>query len=455
MTNLGYISSDRYYLDTQVDTTTNQIVSQFVLLARTIPHLAWTAWPNGAVDFANDRWCAYTGLTQEQSKDWGWQVAIHVADLPELLMKWTQAIQQEKDLEGKMRIRCHDGSYRWHLVRAIPIRDSNNRVLKWFGTNTDIHDFSQAPSTTTSETLSADTQHQQLFASAESSELLAGRYQLLERLGYGGNGTVHKALHVQLEKIVAIKLINRRLNKDQELIESFKKEARAAASINHPNIVNITDFGITTDGEPFMVMDHIDGINLADYLGQNGFLDFGLFFEVFIQVSDGLAAAHARQIVHCDLKPGNVMIPAKEFDQNVCKVVDFGTARFFSTANGASSSSTKVLEVVGSPAFMSPEQCMGEELDHRSDIYSLGCVMYQSLTNQLPFDAPTVPAIFSKQVYEDPVSMRLHRAAISPELEQLVFQMLAKKVESRPASIQEVKKQLLKLYREFLETSGY
>jgi eukaryotic-like serine/threonine-protein kinase len=102
------------------------------------------------------------------------------------------------------------------------------------------------------------------------------------------------------------------------------------------------------------------------------------------------------------------MIPSKEFEQNVCKVVDFGTARFFSTASGASTANDTNREVVGSPAFMSPEQCMEEELDHRSDVYSLGCMMYQALTNQLPLDAPTISAVFNKHVYEAPVSMSLH-----------------------------------------------
>lgn len=424
--------------------TSTQIVTQYVLLARTIPHLAWTAWADGAVDFANDRWCAYTGLTQEQSLGWGWHVAIHEDDLPELLAKWTEAIVDEKDLEGKMRIRCHDGSYRLHLVRAIPIRDDSSKVIKWFGTNTDIHDFAPTPA--------APKPPEKVRRRAEDAEdLLAGRYRVLEKLGAGGNGTVHKGVHVQLEKTVAIKLIKANLNQDQEAIDNFKKEARSAASINHPNIVNITDFGITRGGEPFMVMDHIEGINLADYIAAHGALNLGLFYEVFIQISDGLAAAHAKKIIHCDLKPGNVMIPAKEFEQNICKLVDFGFARFFRTASDGTSTDLQIREIVGSPPYMSPEQCLGEELDHRSDIYSLGCMMFEALANRLPFEAYTVNDMLHKQVYETPVALSSYRALIPTELVSLIYQMLEKKKESRPASIQQVKKQLLSLYRQYLE----
>ena len=422
----------------------SQIVNQFVLLARTIPHLAWTAWADGGVDFANDRWCAYTGLTQEQSMGKGWHIAIHADDLPELMAKWDEAIVGENELEGKMRIRCHDGNYRLHLVRATPIRDEYNKVIKWFGTNTDIHDFAPA--------VAAPKPVEERRRRAEDSEdLLAGRYRLLEKLGGGGNGNVHRGLHVQLEKTVAIKVINYNLHQDQEAVDNFKKEAKAAANINHPNIVNIIDFGIARGGIPFMVMDYIDGINLADYMAAHGPLDLGIFFEVFIQISDGLAAAHAMNIVHCDLKPGNVMIPAKEFEQNICKLVDFGFARFFSMAGDGLATGLQEREIVGSPPYMSPEQCTGEELDHRSDIYSVGCMMFEALAGRLPFEAYTVNDMLHKQVHETPVAISSYRALIPVELVSLIYQMLEKEKAARPASIQQVKKQLLQLYREYLE----
>ncbi len=120
--------------------------------------------------------------------------------MPELLMKWTDAIAQEQDLEGKMRIRSQAGTFRWHLVRAIPIRDTENHVIKWFGTHTDIHDFTPNGSTTIVESTSSSALNQLQRASDESNHLLAGRYQMLERLGSGANGTVHKALHMHLEK---------------------------------------------------------------------------------------------------------------------------------------------------------------------------------------------------------------------------------------------------------------
>ena len=440
---------------------TDEILGQYQLLAKTVPHLAWTASPDGAVDFANSRWLTYTGLSLHDTLSWGWQKAIHPDDLPGLLYKWNEAITREADLEGKMRIRSVSGDFRWHLVRAVPIRQSNDsRILKWFGTNTDIHDYhdinggvgTSTLAVSTGQNLQAVREPSAIFNQKESG-LFAERYQLGEAIGAGGRGAVHKALHVHLDKVVAIKLINCRFNKDADLIRNFKDEARATSSINHPNVISILDFGITPDGEPFMVMDYVEGISLADYILASGRLDLKLFFEVFVQICDGLAAAHSKNIIHCDIKPANIMLSQQKETrgQNLCKLLDFGIARFFSPEDDLHLAIEQGREVVGSPQYMSPEQCTGERLDHRSDIYSLGCTMYQALAGRTLFVAPTVTSVLQKHVAEQPDRLRSLRPDIPQELDIIIMQMLKKDVQDRPASVQQIKQQLLILYRKLLQ----
>jgi serine/threonine-protein kinase len=252
---------------------------------------------------------------------------------------------------------------------------------------------------------------------------LAGRYELREVIGRGGMGVVYRAHDTVLEREVAVKVLPAVLAEQQpEHGSRFEREARVAASLNHPRIVSIYDTGVE-QGTRFIVMELVRGESLATIMRRQAPLAPARAAEIARGVADALAAAHGAGLVHRDIKPANVMIGP---DGEV-KVLDFGIAKALDAT-----ALTRELAVLGSAAYMSPEQARGEPVDGRSDIYSLGCLLYAMLTGRAPFSGEVDAAILTQQLSARPRPPRELEPAVPPSLEALVMEMLAKDPERRP-----------------------
>ncbi|MCC6216653.1 MAG: serine/threonine protein kinase [Polyangiaceae bacterium] len=227
--------------------------------------------------------------------------------------------------------------------------------------------------------------------------LVDDRYEILAVLGEGGMGTVYRVRHRHLGRTLALKALRRDLARESDLAERFLREARAAALVVHPNVVAIMDFGQLPSGQPYFVMEYLEGSTLAELLRAGGPVPAGRAVHIVRQVAEALAAAHAAGIVHRDLKPDNVFLARAAEDRPVVKVLDFGLARV-----AGASRLTQAGTVFGTPHYMSPEQAMGEAVDHRADIYALGIVMYEMFTGRVPFEADSYMGVLTKHLYVAP-----------------------------------------------------
>lgn len=274
--------------------------------------------------------------------------------------------------------------------------------------------------------------------------VLAGKYEIMEKLGAGGMGLVYKARHTLMKRLVAIKIMLPQLISSVSALKRFKQEAQAASSLNHPNILAVFDFGVTPDGMPYLVMDFLEGSNLGKELEHTHF-DVPAALEIFVQSCVALSHAHKNGIVHRDLKPANIMLVEYEGRANFVKIVDFGMAKILGTVDGEMEDLTKSGEIFGSPLYMSPEQCMGKELDARSDIYSLGCVMYRTLTGCPAIQGSSAIECFSNHVNLLPPCFADACPGVEfPQgLEAIVFKAIAKDPEQRFQTMDELKDALL------------
>ena len=263
--------------------------------------------------------------------------------------------------------------------------------------------------------------------------VIDGRYRVEERIGEGGMGVVYRATHVVLRKPFALKVIRADQATDANIVQRFVREARAASGIGHPNIVNINDFGTTADGSLYLAMEFLDGMTLADAM-KSGPIPFARALEIFIQIAGALEAAHAQGIVHRDLKPENIFLMREAGQHEFVKVLDFGIAK----VKNAAAKLTSTGMVFGTPHYLSPEQAAGQPVDHRSDIYSLGVIMYQVLAGQLPFTAESLMALMTKHMFEPAPSLREAGHAVPSALDAIVGRCLQKKPELRHASMREL-----------------
>jgi serine/threonine protein kinase len=262
---------------------------------------------------------------------------------------------------------------------------------------------------------------------------LAGRYELIEVIGRGGMGAVYRARDLTLERVVAVKVLPAALAEGEPThITRFTREARAAASLSHAGVVAVYDTG-ADDGTRFIVMEHVAGRSLAMVLHEDAPLEPVQAAHIAQDMADALGAAHDAGIVHRDVKPSNVMIA----DDGTVKVLDFGIARSHGTTTLTNGSS-----VLGSAAYMAPEQAVGARADHRSDIYSLGCVLYALLTGQPPFTGDNAAAVMQQQINSAPLAPGLLNSRIPPALDELVLEMLAKSPALRPQSAAELRDRL-------------
>ncbi len=269
------------------------------------------------------------------------------------------------------------------------------------------------------------------------SETYLGRYVIEQPIGSGGMGEVYRARDTRLERTVAIKMLPRETAGDSALRRRFLNEARAASALNHPNIVAIYDI-CADKGVDFLVMEHIDGRTLKDVIAKE-MLAFDQLAGLGSQIALALGAAHAAGIVHRDIKPANIMVTRAQ----EVKVLDFGIAK--AKRSDLETQLTGVGQIIGTVAYMSPEQTRGEATDFRSDIFSLGCVLYEAATRRTPFQAASALSLMHEIATTDPEPPSLYRPDLQPEFVRLVMRCLAKNREQRPESAMELATELKSL----------
>jgi serine/threonine-protein kinase len=277
-----------------------------------------------------------------------------------------------------------------------------------------------------------------LTFAGDESESFGSSYEFLEEIARGGMCVLYKARHRLLKKVVAIKMLDTRLVGQEHAAERFVYEARAASNLHHGNIVSVLDFGQFESEKLFLVMEYLPGCTLGSIVAKS---DNGLPVEdcldVFNQVCDAMFYAHTQKILHRDLKPSNIMVNEQNGKYDV-KIVDFGIAKLL---EGTVSNLTKTGDVFGTPDYMSPEQCMGQAMDARSDIYSMGCLMYEALTGERPACSEGALATMYKQINDTPQPLHVMRPELAqvPQLQAIVSKALAKAPEERYGSFDELR----------------
>jgi serine/threonine-protein kinase len=264
-------------------------------------------------------------------------------------------------------------------------------------------------------------------------KVVARKYAVERCIGEGGMGRVYRARQLVLDKPVVLKVLHQELLSDARTVARFQREARAASRLNHPNSINILDFGVAEDGELFIAMEYVDGHDLHHLLTNEWPLSEPRIIRIVAQVLSALADAHSAGVIHRDLKPENVMVePRRGGESDVVKVLDFGIAKIVDTAE-AGPALTRAGFVCGTPEYMSPEQAKGAPLDARSDLYSVGVLLFQLVTRRLPFEADTAIGYATKHLSEPPPPpSRFRPGGCSPEMERLILHALAKDPAARP-----------------------
>src|SRR4051812_49021856 len=260
--------------------------------------------------------------------------------------------------------------------------------------------------------------------------LIGGRYRLDAMIGRGGMSTVYRAFDTVLERPVAIKLMHREIAADSDQLERFRREARSVAQLNHPHVVTVIDAGEEPssdgqnpgDGCPYIVLEYVEGETLKDVIRREGPLEVPQAIAYAIEIARALGAAHERQIVHRDVKPHNVLLSG----EGGAKITDFGIARTL-TEEGL----TMAGRVLGTTDYVSPEQALGHPVTGQSDLYSLGVVLYEMLTGEVPFHGQTPVAVAMKHVREDPPDVQLRRPELSAATASVVDRALAKDLARR------------------------
>ena len=252
--------------------------------------------------------------------------------------------------------------------------------------------------------------------------VLGQRYRLQEQIGGGGMADVYRAEDMLLHRPVAVKILHEKFKQDGEFIEKFQREAQAAARLSHPNIVNIYDVGIA-EGDHYIVMEYVPGSTLKDKIRQEGHLAPREALAIAREIAEALAHAHANNLVHCDIKPHNILMMA----DGHAKVADFGIARAVTESTMTYSGS-----VIGSVHYFSPEQAKGTMITPKSDVYSLGVVLYEMLTGKLPFTGETPVSIAMKHLQDEPIPVRQLDPAIPPVAEAIVTRAMSKNPLMRP-----------------------
>jgi serine/threonine-protein kinase len=266
---------------------------------------------------------------------------------------------------------------------------------------------------------------------------VVGNYEVQQKVGEGAMGSVYAAHHPRIGKRVALKVIHPELATNEEMLYRFFNEARAVTQIGHENIVEVQDYGQSPEGESFIVMELLEGRGLGQLLKSEGALPVPRALHIGIQLADGLAAAHARGIIHRDLKPDNIMLIRRGSDDDFVKILDFGLAKLTGPA-GMNKHKTQTGSVLGTAHYMAPEQAESrKEIDHRVDVYALGCILFQMMSGRVPFPGEGFGDVLIKHIREPPPLLTRLNPQVPKSVEKIVLHALAKKREFRFAHMEE------------------
>ncbi|HVV51634.1 MAG TPA: serine/threonine-protein kinase, partial [Polyangia bacterium] len=270
---------------------------------------------------------------------------------------------------------------------------------------------------------------------------LGGRYHVRRLCGEGAMGRVYEGQHIDIGRRVAIKVLHARFHHSADLVERFRREARAASKIGHPNIVDVTDSGTTPDGAFYFVMEFLDGVGLEELIARQGPLPVERALLIAAQIARALEAAHAAEVIHRDLKPANVMLVNRTDQEDFVKVLDFGISKDLDLAVGAALTRPDV--AIGTPAYMAPEQAAGKVADALSDVYAVGGLLYEMLTATQPCTGDDAMEVLQRKASEDPRPIGELRPELPRDLQRLVMRALARDPEDRHRSMTAFKEQIL------------
>ena len=269
-------------------------------------------------------------------------------------------------------------------------------------------------------------------------------------IGEGGMGKVYKATQLALDKPVVLKVLRQALLGDERTVARFQREAKAASRLNHPNSISVLDFGQAEDGAMFIAMEYVQGKDLHQILSREWPLPESRIIRVMGQVLSALADAHSAGVIHRDLKPENIMVEQRRGEADFVKVLDFGIAKIVDGTDDEGPALTRAGFVCGTPEYMSPEQARGAKLDHRSDLYAVGVILYQLTSGMLPFDSDSAVGFATKHLTEVPLppSKRRPDAKISTAMERLIVKSLAKNPDDRPQTAEQFRAELQAIEKE-------
>lgn len=265
-------------------------------------------------------------------------------------------------------------------------------------------------------------------------KVIGGHYEIISRIGQGGMSTVYKAKHQLLKRDVAVKLLKVGRQLDGKTHQRFKEEARAAVGLQHSNICSTREFGINQDGTPYLIMDFLEGTSLAELIKQEEKLSQSHVIELMLNVCSGLKHAHESGVIHRDVKPANIIIAREKTGSDAIKIVDFGIAKLI-TEDDSGPNLTQTGEVFGTPKYMSPEQCHGNKVDQRADIYALGCILYEMLSGQPPFNNDSAIQIMFAHINNEPAPLANN---VSRDMKVIVDRCLQKEPSSRYQTVSEL-----------------
>jgi serine/threonine protein kinase len=268
-----------------------------------------------------------------------------------------------------------------------------------------------------------------------------GDYEIEGKIGEGAMGAVYRAVHPTIGKHVAVKVMNAKLCGDFDAVERFTREARSVAAIRHPGIVDVFGFGTLEDGRAYLIMEWLDGASLATRL-RHGMFTQDEALDVLSQIARALEAAHDRGVIHRDLKPDNVFLQHVVRERPIVKILDFGLAKLVNEDNPAIR--TQSGQMLGTPVYMSPEQCRAKDVDYRTDIYALGCIAYELLCGQVPFPADNTAELIVAHLGEPPPKPRTLKPDLPVALDELLLAMVAKDPAKRP-TLQQVRQTIATL----------